>query len=215
MTRQLDSSTGLRLPVCVVIGLLAAVIVAGPAPAQGFVINEVDYDQPGTDTAEFIELYNGTVGTIDLTLYQLVLINGNAGGSTSYATIPLTGNLAAGGYYVVCANNTTTVNCNLDTTPETNLVQNGAPDAVALVLVAGGAVVDTVSYEGDTAGGYTETSGGGLEDLTTGVLAKGISRFPNGVDTNVNNFDFSMRIITPGAENSPTVPVELMIFTAE
>jgi hypothetical protein len=105
--------------------------------------------------------------------------------------------LAAGDYYVICANNGTVANCDLDVTPDTNWIQNGAPDGLVLKLNAG--VVDAVSYEGDTLGA-TEGSGVGLVD-PAGVL-DGISRFPDGTDTNQNNVDLSLRCITPGAANT-------------
>jgi hypothetical protein len=43
----------------------------------GFVINEVDADQVGTDSAEFVELFDGGVGNTDLTGLVLVLVNGS------------------------------------------------------------------------------------------------------------------------------------------
>ena len=60
---------------------------------------------------------------------------------------------------------------------------------------------DAVSYEGNTGAPYTEGSGTGLDD--NGVSANsGISRYPDGTDTNVNNVDLSVRCITPGTANS-------------
>ena len=47
----------------VALSLLAILPVV--AQAQ-LVINEIDYDQPGTDGAEFIELYNAGGGAADL-----------------------------------------------------------------------------------------------------------------------------------------------------
>jgi len=44
-------------------------------PYAGLVINEVDYDQVGTDTAEFIEVYNSGSQAIDLSTLALVLVN--------------------------------------------------------------------------------------------------------------------------------------------
>ena len=63
-----------------------------------------------------------------------------------------------------------------------------------------------MSYEGDTVPAYTEGSGAGLEDPgTTGNDDLGISRFPDGADTDMNNVDLSPRCITPGAPTpSPT-----------
>ncbi len=182
--------------------LLLLALGAAPAGAQ-LVINEIDYDQPGTDGAEFVEIKNSGASGVGLAAYELRLVNGTGGGAAVYQTIALPAvTLAAGGYFVVCGNAANTPNCDLDVTPDTNLVQNGAPDAVALAL-SGGAVVDTVSYEGDTGAPYTEGSGSGLEDpSTTGSDDLGISRFPDGVDTDVNNVDLSMRCITPGLVNA-------------
>ena len=49
--------------------------VAPPTPT--FVINEVDSDTPGSDTAEFIEIYDGGVGNASLDGLSIVLFNGN------------------------------------------------------------------------------------------------------------------------------------------
>lgn len=171
-----------------------------PGPMADLVINEIDYDQPGTDSAEFLEIKNVTDGTINLDPYAIELVNGSGGGAAVYNTIELPAiDLAAGDYYVICGDAATVANCDLDAFPDTNLIQNGAPDAVALVLA--GEIVDTVSYEGDTVAPYTEGSGAGLEDPSGGVNV-GISRFPDGTDTNQNNADLSLRCITPGEANT-------------
>ena len=41
------------------------------AVAPTLVINEIDYDQPGTDNAEFIELKNASPGLINLDNYEV------------------------------------------------------------------------------------------------------------------------------------------------
>ena len=41
--------------------VLAAALFAAPVSGQ-ILINELDADQPGTDSAEFIELYDGGTG---------------------------------------------------------------------------------------------------------------------------------------------------------
>jgi predicted extracellular nuclease len=169
------------------------------AMAADLVINEIDYDQPGTDTAEFIEILNKDSVSVDLSSYTLQLVNGNAGGAAVYRTYNLPATmLAAGDYFVVCANNTTVANCDLDVTPDTDLVQNGAPDAVGLLF--GTTLIDAVSYEGDTGAPYTEGSGIGLVD--TAAAGESISRCPDGTDTDQNNVDFVLRNITPGAANA-------------
>ncbi len=172
----------------------------GEPPEPELVINEIDYDQPGTDGAEFIELRNAGAVAVELGNYSLEFVNGSGGGAAVYATIPLPDtSLAAGSYFVVCANAATTPNCNLDVSPDSNLIQNGSPDAVALLL--GADVVDAVSYEGDVPAPYVEGSGTGLSDPFDGVFVS-ISRFPDGADTDQNNVDFGLRCTTPGEENS-------------
>jgi MYXO-CTERM domain-containing protein len=182
-------------------GLIATVaaLVFLAAPVHALVINEIDYDQPSTDTAEFIELFNEGTSSVDLGGWTIRLVSGASGGALIYGTIALPGLvLSAGGYFVVCGDAANVANCDLDVTPDTNLIQNGAPDAVAL-MDPSGLIIDTVSYEGNTAAPYTEGSGTGLEDIPVDLT--GISRFPNGMDTNQNNVDFSFRCITPGAAN--------------
>ena len=171
----------------------------GGAPtAKALVINEIDYDQPSTDTAEFVEIRNNDSVSVDLSAYSLVFVNGN--GVAAYDTISLPAtSLAAGDYFVVCANTATVANCDLDDGPDTNFIQNGAPDAVALYF--GSTLIDVVSYEGDTAAPFTEGSGAGLVDNAASAT-EGISRCPDGSDTNQNNVDFSLREITPGAANA-------------
>jgi predicted extracellular nuclease len=169
-------------------------------PAGALVINEIDYDQPGTDRGEFIEIFNGGAEAADLGGHSIVLVNGSGGGAAVYNTIDLPAvSLPVGEYFVVCGDAPETFNCDLDVSPDSNLVQNGAPDAVA--LFRNGSLIDTVSYEGDTAAPYTEGSGAGLTDSSSTPFT-GISRFPDGSDSDVNNVDFSLRCITPGAANA-------------
>ena len=92
------------------------------------------------------------------------LVNGSGGGAVIYNTIVLPSvSLAAGAYFVVCANAATVVNCDLDVSPDTNFIQNGAPDAVGLRDTAA-TLIDAVSYEGNAGSPYTEGSGDGLVD---------------------------------------------------
>ncbi|HAD11028.1 MAG TPA: hypothetical protein DCF33_01185 [Saprospirales bacterium] len=172
--------------------------LAGP-----IVINEVDYDQPGADAAEFIELKNISANPVSLNGWSVELVNGANGGAVIYSTINLPNvNLAAGAYYVICANNANTPNCDLDVAPNADLIQNGAPDGIGLRNA--GVLVDAVSYEGNTGAPYTETSGVGLVD-GAGAANQGISRFPDGTDTDVNNVDLLSNVcISPGLPNLNT-----------
>lgn len=173
--------------------LTMCALFANTATAQ-LVINEIDYDQPGSDFAEFVELKNTSGAAVDLDPYTVELVNGSNG--QIYQTVDLPAvNLDPGGYYVLCEDASTVPGCNLDIL---NSVQNGGPDAVAIRL--GGAVIDTVSYEGDTVAPYTEGSGAGLQDPSGDFL--GISRIPDGNDTDSNNTDLQGVCITPGSANT-------------
>jgi predicted extracellular nuclease len=186
----------------VVAAALLALPAAAPAASTTIVINEVDYDQPSTDTAEFLELKNVSAGSINLDPYSVVLVNGNAGGAAVYRTINLpSAELPAGDVYVICANLATTANCDLDGGPDTDLIQNGAPDAIG--LRNGTTLVDALSYEGDTGAPYTEGWGIGVED--TAAAGEGLARC--GADTDRNGFDFQLRSITPGADNGCPPPI--------
>jgi len=184
---------------------VAAALLLVPAVAVAeVVINEVDYDQPGTDAAEYFELKNNGPGSVDLSEYTVELVNGSGGGAAVYQTVgTMTGILAAGDYYVVCNNNISTPNCDLVVAPATNMIQNGAPDAIGLKHL--GVVVDAVSYEGNTGAPYTEGTGAVTDDGS--VVGRGLSRVPDGTDTDDNSADFAPRGNSPGAANNEFLPV--------
>ena len=110
---------------------LCLVALFGSSIAQALpVINEVDADNPSTDTAEFIELFDGGNGNTPLDGYSLVLFNGS--NDSSYQAFDLDGQMTnAQGYFVLCGDAESVANCDLEVSPNSNLIQNGA-DAVAL-----------------------------------------------------------------------------------
>ena len=181
-------------------GQTIAVVGGGggdPAAAR-LVVNEVDYDQPGTDAAEYVELYNGGTATADLGGFELVLVNGSNGGNAVYRVVSLPSTaLAPGAFFVVCGDAETVANCDLDLEVATNLIQNGAPDAVALRTI-GGVLVDALSYEGSVPG-FTEGTGAGADTDDPFVA---LSRLPDGADTDDNAADFALRCGSPGAANA-------------
>ena len=168
-------------------------------------INEIDYDQPSTDAAEFIELKNTGGQALSLGSYLIEMLNGND--NEVYRTIELPAVLLdPGDFYVICGDSANVPNCDLDVSPDTNLIQNGPPDALAILL--GGEFVDALGYEGDTGTPHTETSGSDLADLVidpgsgADIHDMGLSRCPDGRDTDDNNADFTFRGITPGTVNN-------------
>ena len=77
---------GARLVALLTLGIVVSALVAsGPqAASTTVVINEVDYDQASTDTAEFLELKNVSATAINLDSYAVELVNGTGGGAVVY-----------------------------------------------------------------------------------------------------------------------------------
>eukprot|EP00271_Cylindrocystis_brebissonii_P006809 TRINITY_DN19644_c0_g1_i1.p1 TRINITY_DN19644_c0_g1~~TRINITY_DN19644_c0_g1_i1.p1 ORF type:complete len:436 (-),score=57.94 TRINITY_DN19644_c0_g1_i1:181-1311(-) len=80
-----------------------------------------------------------------------------------------------------------------------NLIRNSAGNSIAIVRRAGGAIVDAVT-SGGSANVYTE--GPRPSELDSPEANIGLSRCPDGVDTDRNNADFSTQHVTPGSPNS-------------
>ena len=118
---------------------------AGPLrQSTTLIINEVDADTPSSDTAEFIEVYDGGAGNTSLTGYTLVLFNGT--NDQSYYALDLDGYSTNASGYFVAGNNG--VNLASATFP-TDTLQQGA-DAVALyqgdaTAFPNGAIVTTAN----------------------------------------------------------------------
>lgn len=129
--------------------------------------------------------------------------------------VPLAGSIPANGYVVI-------TNANLTLLAGTRVVpagwmpgdnvQNGAPDGVALINTASGAIIDKLSYEGSlTAANITGISGTvNLVEMTATTIvdsntANGaMCRMPNGADSNNAATDWAFcSMPTPGGPNMP------------
>lgn len=75
-------------------------LTVNPVAPPNVVINEVDSDQAGTDTAEFVEIYDGGTGNTSLSGLVVVLYNGS--NDESYSAFDLDGfSTNAGGYFTL------------------------------------------------------------------------------------------------------------------
>ena len=183
--------------------------VPPPRLSVGLVINEVDYDSEGTDTGEFIELYNSSTVSIDLNGTAVVLING--ANNQEYARVNLSGSLAPAKYLVLA-------NPNVNVAAETvvipmadNFIQNGAPDGIALYSYSNHQLLDALAYEGAISAAVIQ--GEAVVNLVEGTaLASSVVdsntvngsliRSQNGVDTNNANADWRFTSTpTPGSAN--------------
>jgi hypothetical protein len=164
----------------------------GGEPGQArLAINEIDYDQAGTDHDGFVEIVNAGDGAATLDGIAIVLVNG--GDSTEYRRLALSGTLAPGAHFV------------WDTDS-----QNGAPDGVALIDTSAGVLLDAISFEGTIVDAlidgvtFSLVEGTALPaDVADSNAVEGsLSRIPDGVDTNDAATDWHFTtVVTRGAAN--------------
>ncbi len=142
-------------------------------------INEIHYDNSGTDADEAVEIA-GEAGT-DLTGWSLLLYNGNDG--SSYDSIALSGTLTdqtdGFGFSTVFPSS----------------IQNGAPDGMALVD-NNGLVIQFLSYEGTF--DATEGAANGMTSEDIGVsqssAALGLTLQLIGTGTEYSDFTWSENV---------------------
>ena len=151
-------------------------------------INEIHYDNAGTDAGEFVEVA-GPAG-LSLVGFQLVAYNGSGGGS--YSTINMVGTLQDQGGCVGAA------------AFAISGLQNGGPDGIALIDPQG-AIVEFLSYEGTftatdgPAAGVTPTDIGVSENSATAI---GQSLQLGGTGAAAGAFAWQAALAeTPGAPN--------------
>ena len=156
------------------------------------VLNEIDYDQVGTDAGGFVELYNAGLGTADLGGLALVLVDGADGGE--YQRVPLSGAVPPGGYLVVPVD-----------------PQNGSPDGVALFDTVTDAMLDALSYEGAIERAFIGLWAYDLVEGTalpadvadSNTVGGSLARIPNGSDADDAAADWRFTTtVTPGAPNA-------------
>jgi len=156
----------LRKNISIGAAALLVLLMALPAMA-GVVISEVDYDQPSTDAAEWLELHNPDAADMPLTGLELVLYNGTLSGTCAeYCRIDLDPYTIPAGGYIVLGQHPCAV---APLCATSNAIQNGAPDAIAVEDRATGGVVDSVEYESDLVNtvcnlNMTDAADSGAED---------------------------------------------------
>jgi hypothetical protein len=179
--------------------MLLFIIVATSAAlnAQNAWINEFHYDNISTDVNEFIEVVIENPGDFTLSLFQVVLYNGN-GGATYLPTYNLSeftvGNIIGNFtiYYKMY--------------PSSSGIQNGAPDGMALVYNGSVIAGQFLSYEGF----FTATNGpaSGMTSVDIGVdeepaVEAGLSLQLSGTGSQYSHFTWQApATATAGALNN-------------
>ena len=193
---------------------LTVAIVDNEAPA--FVINEVDVDQAGTDTQEFVEIYDGGVGNVSLNGMTLVLFNGATDTAYTVVTFGPSDFTDSRGFFVVGDSAVSPTPNKLFSTAS-NSIQQGQ-DAVALYSGAfsvGGAVtttnlIDALVYDtgqADDAGLLVLLQPGQQqinEDQGSLGTTNSMSRVPDGISAAGGQREtnsYAMQAPTPSAYN--------------
>ena len=199
-------------------------VVAAPA-TPSVLINEINVDSPGTDTTEFIELYDGGVGNTSLDGLTIVLFNGN--GDVAYDAFDLNGfSTDANGYFVLGNSAIATAQITFDD----NLLQNGA-DAVALysgnatdfpngTAVTTANLLDAIVYgtnDPDDTGLLTLLNAGQSqadEDANGQKDSESLQRFPNGNGGPRNTDSFIAGVPSPGLANAAIIEFASATFSS-
>jgi predicted extracellular nuclease len=184
------------------------------APATFVVVNEIDSDTPGSDAAEFVELFDGGAGHTPLSGLTAVFYNGS--NDTSYAAFDLDGQATnADGYFTL--GNTSVPG--VDLVFSGNLLQNGA-DAVALYVgnaidfpagtpVTTNSLVDALVYDTadpDDPGLLTLINTGqpqSDENSGSSGASDSLQRCPNGAGGARNTSGYRALAPTPDTVNGP------------
>jgi hypothetical protein len=197
---------------------------ASLAEAQ-ILINEVDSDTPGSDTAEYVDLVNAGLSDVSLSGLSLVFYNG--ANDASYFALNLNPaiTLGPGAFYVIGNPGVPNVAQTFD--PGTSgFLQNGA-DAVALynapaasfpnnTPVTATNLLDAVVYETDDPNDLgllsVLTPGEDEIDETDGgsSATMSIGRFPDGSGGALQTDSYASLIPTPGSAN--VIPEPTAIF---
>jgi hypothetical protein len=179
---------------------LALALLAAPLAYAQLVINEIDADQAGGDTDEFIELYDGGTGNTALDGLVVVLYNGSD--DQSYAAYDLDGfSTDANGFFLL---GNTNVSGAAITLPSDG-IQNGA-DAVALftgndtdfpndTAITTTGLIDVIVYGSNDSDDIGLLNGFGETTQYNDSTTESVARVPDGTG------GFASKLPSPGASN--------------
>jgi len=179
-------------------------------PVPKLVLNEVDYDQPGVDAGEFVEIVNVGSDRARLRNVDLILVNGTT--SAEYRRVALTGPLAAG-HRLLVATRAVHAPAGVRSIPlplAHDDLQNGSPDGVALFDTAHHVLIDALSYEGaitaatfdGVTGHWSLVAKTPVKEADDNQEPGSLCRLPDRTDTGDDDHDWGACATTPGAANS-------------
>ncbi len=199
--------------------IISLFIYSNSTTSQTIIINEIDTDQTGSDTAEFIELYDGGIGNTSLNGMILAFINGD--NKQVYFKIDLSNYNTNSEGYLVAGNQSIT---NRSHTFSDGKLQNG-PDAVALYKCKSSDIpldavyildnlIDAIVY-GTSQSIHQDLlpllNAGQLivnENMNNLITTQSLQRIPNGSGGALNSNTYNAETPTPGYSNSISTNLE-------
>ena len=217
----------LGLAALTALALTAAPIVVGPASANmsntGLVINEAfnNGGSGGSAYPRFVEIYNPTASPISLSGKSLQYRSGT-GTAAPTGVYPLSGTVAAGGYFLVAGAGSATNVSPLPTPDQTTAFASGgaggtlflANQATALTAPATGSLTDSAAIDDLIGWGTSNTWEGSV--APAGGLALSQNR-TGALDTDDNGADYTTAAPTPrnaaGGTTDPEEPTDPPVAT--
>jgi hypothetical protein len=194
----------------------ASQIVYVQTPADHAVINEVDYDEPGTDSGEFVEVFNPTGSTIDLHHLALAFASGATGSEYLRVSLAPARCLPPGSYAVV-ADDAVSVPSSaavvrLAAASGAGNIRNSGANGVALIDTQIPSLIDGLWYQGtnDTdevqldgfANPISLVEGTHTTIADSNTVPQSLDREPNGLDTDDAQSDWTTDAApSPGVGN--------------
>ncbi|MEX2273959.1 MAG: lamin tail domain-containing protein [Actinomycetota bacterium] len=180
-----------------------------PSEPRRLRLNEVDYDQPGIDDREFVEIVNAGTQRYRLRRVALILVNGST--ATEYRRIRLAGRLGPSRSLVLATGSVRVADGSrsLPLPLARDNLQNGSPDAIALFDTANRTVIDAVSYEGAITAATFEgvprtwslVQGTPVSESDSNEVVGTLCRLPDRSDTGDDDHDWAACKPTPGGRN--------------
>ena len=150
--------------------LFTAAVNCVPPPTSCSELFISEYGEPSSGSGKYVEIYNPTAGTIDLSNYRLWKITN--GGSWPESTFNLSGMLASGNVWVVGYNTTEVTNANQTST---TVCSFSGDDAIGLAYNGGSGstftLIDVIGEDGIDPG-----SGWDVAGVSNGTANKTLKR---------------------------------------
>lgn len=163
---------------------------------QSLVINEIDYDNTGTDMFEYVEIYNPSTKDVALEGLWVVFVDGATASEYTAVYLGVIDALPPGRFLLVGGAGVDVPAGTLKIDPgwTTEIIDNGAPDGIAIIDDVTLTVLDAVSYEGSITGAYilgfpnpvSLVEGSPLPTTVadSDTVIRTLCRYPDGMDTN-------------------------------